>query len=132
MQTMKIKTLFTVISVLTCQVATASIPEFHFTATVQKDGAALEHLDMSVRAGYVRILDLPSGIRIELAAPSQDGEKAQTYVRLLQREGDAYRILHESQRIAPSSVKRSFFYAICGESVQFISPASGSQPECKR
>jgi hypothetical protein len=129
---LKFTTLVTVASFLACQAAMASAPEFHFAAAVRTDSSSVERIDLSVQAGHVRILDLPSGVRIEMAAPSEDGETAQTYVRLLQRDGDTYRILHEARRIAPSSVERSFTYAICATKVQFVSPASAFEPECKQ
>lgn len=128
--TMKLETIITVASLLACQAAIAAAPEFRFVAAVRTDGSTVERFDVSVQSGRVRFLDLPSGIRIELAAPLREGETRQTYVRLLQRDGDTYRILHEARRIAPASVERSFSYAVCGTSVQFVSPDSATEPVC--
>lgn len=129
---MKLLTIVSIASLLTCQAAMASVPEFRFAATVQADNSPVERFSQPVQGGHVRILDLPAGLKVEMAAPSQDGESAETYVRLLQRDGDTYRVLHEARRTGPSSAERSFSYVVCGTNVQFISPAPAVVPECKR
>jgi hypothetical protein len=104
---------------------------FQFSGEVQAGNLIAEAFGQSVALGHVRVLELPSGLRLELSAPRQDSEGAQTRIRLLQASGEQFRVLHEATTIGPASVDRSFGYLVCGQEVTFLTPAPRVSPACR-
>ncbi|MGL4576840.1 MAG: hypothetical protein ACRCV9_18785 [Burkholderiaceae bacterium] len=109
----------------------AASPEFRFSGEVKAGQLPADAFGLVVKAGYVEVLDLPSGLKLEVSAPRQDGENAKTQVRLLQANGKQYRILHEAVTTGSSANDRLFSYLVCGSQVTFYSPAPANIPVCK-
>ncbi len=107
-----------------------STSQFSFNGEVQADTNVSTAFGLKVWAGYVQFVDLEPGLRLELAAPREDGTKAVTLVRLLQEDGGYYKILHEAQISGSSTYERSFSYRVCGSEVTFFTPAPTKTPEC--
>jgi hypothetical protein len=110
----------------------ASLSEFRFSGEIQADQLRSTAFMLPVATGYVQFLDLEPGLRLELAAPREDGDEAVTQVRLLQEEDGYYRILHEARISGSSEVERSFTYRVCGSEVTFFAPAPTKTPGCSR
>ena len=98
---------------------------------MQSDQLPSEAFIQPVEAGYVRFLDLPSGLRLELTAPRDDGVDDVTIVRLLRDDGGYYKVLHEARTTAPADSERSFTYRVCGPEVTFMTPAPYVTPKCE-
>jgi len=108
----------------------ATQPEFRFSGEIQPDQLRSTAFMHPIEAGYVQFLDLESGLRLELAAPRDDGDEAVTHVRLLQEDDGYYKILHEAQISGSSEIERSFTYRVCGADVTFFAPAPTKTPQC--
>lgn len=109
--------------------ATQDAP-FLFSGEVQVGQETTEAFGLHLYAGHVQFLDLPAGVRLEVAAPREDGDEAMALIRLLQADGHNYRILHEAQTFGSSDFERSFTYRVCGDEVTFFKPAPTVTPRC--
>jgi len=108
----------------------ASQSEFRFSGEIQADQLRSTAFILPVVTGYVQFLDLDPGLRLEFAAPREDGDEAVTQVRLLQEDDGYYKILHEARITGSSEVERSFTYRVCGSEVTFFAPAPTKTPAC--
>lgn len=115
---------------ISTSVVAESPAEFRFSGEVQADQLTSTAFGLPVAIGSVRFLDLEPGLRLELAAPREDGDKAVTQVRLLRAEDGYYKILHEAQITGSSEVERSFTYRVCDSVVTFFAPAPYKTPTC--
>jgi hypothetical protein len=106
--------------------------EFRFSGEIQANQLMSTAFIQPVAAGYVRFLELEPGLRLELATPREDGDKAVTLVRLLLQDHGDYRILHEAHITGSSQIERSFTYRVCGSEVTFFAPAPTKTPQCNR
>lgn len=55
-----------------------------------------------------------------------------TQVRVLERAGDDYRVIHEAVVVAPAFHVRSFTLVICRGRVGYVTPAPATVPTCLR
>ena len=108
----------------------ASQSEFRFSGEIQADQLRNTAFGLAVETGYVQFLDLEPGLRLEIAAPREDGDDVVTQVRLLREDEGYYKILHEAHITGSSEVERSFTYRVCGSEVTFFAPAPTKTPEC--
>ena len=108
----------------------APLSEFRFSGEIQADQFRSNAFGLAVESGYVQFLDVEPGLRLELAAPREDGDDVVTQVRLLREDEGYYKILHEARITGSSEVERSFTYRVCGSEVTFFAPAPTKTPGC--
>ena len=118
--------------VLSASSAEAASPsQFRFSGEVQANHEATVAFGFTASPGSTQVVDLPSGLKLEVSAPSEGGNGAQTRVRLLRVSSSRSLVLHESVSTGPPSSERSFSYLVCGTKVTFLAPAPAVTPQCK-
>jgi hypothetical protein len=119
------------IAAMASMAAAASPLQFRFSGEIRVDAGLPDAFNVAVQQSYVRLLDFPGGLKLELTAPADAaGDRAQTDVRLLQTTGDTYRVLHEAHIMAPARMPRTFSYLVCRGEAQYFSPAPKAMPPC--
>lgn len=98
-------------------------PAFSFGGTITINGSAPHSYETTVPVGYVRYIDF-SDIRLELTTPDVDGAEAITYIKVLRRDGEDFRILKRVLTKASSTRIRSYSFAVCGDRVASRKPAN--------
>ena len=109
----------------------ASPSQFQFSGEVHANQEVSMAFGLAVAPGFAQIVDLPAGLKLEVSSPREDGESAQTYVRLLHASNSGFRVLHEARSTGSAAYKRSFSYLVCGSVVTFLTPAPAITPQCK-
>jgi|GEM_PF-5664766 len=111
--------------------ASANSGEFRFSGEVRSGDLSPLAFGLSVETRHLQVVEAPAGLKLEVAAPRDDGPKAESLVRLLKAVGGQYQVLHEAKTIGSSDRERSFSYLVCGSEVTFITPAPQVTPLCK-
>lgn len=111
--------------------ASANSGEFRFSGEVKAGNVPALAFGLSVETRHLQVLEAPAGLKLEVAAPRDDGPKAEAQVRLLKAVGGQYQVLHEAKTIGSSAQERSFSYLVCGSEVTFFTPAPPVTPQCK-
>ena len=128
---MKVVLVLSVLATSSALAVGASPSQFQFSGEVHANHEVSTAFGLAVAPGYAQILDLPSGLKLEVSSPREDGDSAQTYVRLLQASSNGYRVLHEARSTGSAAYERSFSYLVCGSEVTFLTPAPATTPQCK-
>ncbi len=105
---------------------------FQFNGEVQKDSLRSSAYGLSIKLGQVAMFDMPGELKLQIATPKQDDERAVAVVRLLRPTAgpNRYEILHEARTVGASGKERSISYLVCGEQVTFLTPAPQVTPTC--
>jgi hypothetical protein len=102
-----------------------------FAGSIKIEDQPSTPFDFVVGRNQVRFVELSSGYRLEAAATTQPEPRARTQVRLLKKEGDSYRIVHETVAQVPWGDSSTSSYAVCKGGVLHWSPGvSGSTAAC--
>jgi hypothetical protein len=119
------------ISVLCGSTVYAADDSFLFKATVHDPEADAIPVEISLSTNSVRRVDIGDGLVLEFTTPNNKADGAQTMVRLLRKDGDAFRILHTTRQELMNGAPLENAYLVCGERVTFMSPPKTSLPECR-
>lgn len=121
----------TAVALFVTGAASASSGAFRFSGEVKSGNLPPLAFGLSIKTRHVQFVEVPAGLKLEVAAPLDDGPKAEALIRLLKAEGGQYQVLHEAKTIGSSAEERSFSYLVCGSEVTFITPAPQVTPLCK-
>ncbi len=101
-----------------------------FSGSIEIEGQPATPFDLVVSRNHVRVVDLGAGYRLEAAATTQPEPRARTQVRLLKKEADGYRIVHETFAHVPWGDSATSSYAVCKGGVQWNSGVNAKVAAC--
>ncbi len=103
---------------------------FRFTGEVRINQNETHAIGVSIAFKHAQIIQLDSSHSVLIITPDSGDDYAETEVRLLQRKGAVYSILHRATVIGSSSTPRFFSYRICGDESTFYNSKLSEVPTC--
>lgn len=101
-----------------------------FSAVLRVDDGLSHVIQSDVALGTSRIVAIDERYSIEFVAPAAITEEARAAIRLLERSGDEYAVLHASQQSLVEQMTRHVGYRLCAGKLTFESPSPDFPPDC--
>ncbi len=103
---------------------------YTFIGGVRVDENLGHQFRIPLKSKQVFTIQIDDNHQLLLITPGENDENPETEIRLLQRERDAYDILHVARTKGSSSFERSISYRVCGDDVTFYTPKKDKIPLC--
>ena len=101
-----------------------------FSASFKVDDSLNHLVQHELNLDEKRIVDFDERYSFEFTAPSEINENSRVVIKLLERDGDGYKVIHSSKQNLPNMKIRHVGYQMCNGNLKFLSPAPEFLPAC--